>query len=84
MATQTVLNPSGEQFEIAFDGQRAVVVEVGGGLRTYAVDGRDVHRRLRRPTRWRSAGRGQVLDPVAQPAAGRELRVRRDVGISFR
>jgi hypothetical protein len=25
--------PSGEQFEIAFDDQRAVVVEVGGGLR---------------------------------------------------
>lgn len=34
--------PSGEQFEIAFGEQRAVVVEVGGGIRTYAVGERDV------------------------------------------
>ena len=35
--------PSGEQFEIAFEDQQAVVVEVGGGLRTYTVGGgRDV------------------------------------------
>jgi aldose 1-epimerase len=34
--------PSGEQHEIAHGGQRAVVVEVGGGIREYAVDGRDV------------------------------------------
>ena len=27
--------PSGEQIEIAFGEQRAVVVEVGGGLRSY-------------------------------------------------
>ena len=31
--------PSGEQIEIVHGGQRAVVVEVGGGLRTYDVDG---------------------------------------------
>ena len=62
MATQTaVLKPSGEQFEIALEGQHAVV-EVGGGLRMYAVDGRDVidgygvHEMA-------SAGRGQVLIP---------------------
>lgn len=30
----TVL-PSGEQFEIRADGQRATIVEVGGGLREY-------------------------------------------------
>ena len=35
-------SPSGEQFEIAFGDQRAVVTEVGGGLRTYSVDGREV------------------------------------------
>jgi aldose 1-epimerase len=35
-------SPSGEQFEIAFGEQRAVAVEVGGGLRTYSVDGEDV------------------------------------------
>jgi aldose 1-epimerase len=35
-------SPSGEQWEIAAAGHRAVVVEVGGGLREYAVDGTDV------------------------------------------
>lgn len=34
--------PSGTQFEIRFGQQRAVVVEVGGGLREYAVEGRAV------------------------------------------
>jgi aldose 1-epimerase len=34
--------PSGEQFEIAFGQQRATVVEVGGGLREYAVSGQPV------------------------------------------
>ncbi len=34
--------PSGEQFEINAGGQRATIVEVGGGLREYAVDGRPV------------------------------------------
>lgn len=37
----TVL-PSGEKFEIRADGQRATIVEVGGGLREYAVDSRPV------------------------------------------
>lgn len=35
----TVL-PSGEQFEIRADGQRATIVEVGGGLRENEVDSR--------------------------------------------
>jgi len=34
--------PSGEQLEIAHGGQRATVVTVGGGLRTYTVDGAPV------------------------------------------
>ena len=34
--------PSGEQFEIEAGDQRAVVVEVGGGLRTYSAAGREV------------------------------------------
>jgi aldose 1-epimerase len=34
--------PSGEQFEINAGGQRATIVEVGGGLREYEVDGRPV------------------------------------------
>jgi aldose 1-epimerase len=36
------LFPSGDQLEIARGGHRAVVVTVGGGLRTYDVDGRAV------------------------------------------
>src|SRR3954467_10292518 len=34
--------PSGRQFEIAAGDQRAVVVEVGGGVRVYAHGDRDV------------------------------------------
>jgi len=34
--------PSGEQFELSSGGQRAVIVEVGGGVREYSVDGRAV------------------------------------------
>ncbi|MGC9669056.1 aldose 1-epimerase family protein [Planosporangium sp. 12N6] len=34
--------PSGTQWTIRAAGQRAVVVEVGGGLREYAIDGADV------------------------------------------
>jgi aldose 1-epimerase len=36
------LLPSGEQFEINAGGQRATIVEVGGGVREYEVDGRPV------------------------------------------
>jgi galactose mutarotase-like enzyme len=35
-------SPSGTQWEISYGRQRAVVVEVGGGLREYAVDGSPV------------------------------------------
>lgn len=34
--------PSGEQFDIVAGGQRAIVVEVGGGVRQYTVDGSEV------------------------------------------
>ncbi len=34
--------PSGEQFEISHGDQRATIVEVGGGIREYEVDGRAV------------------------------------------
>jgi len=36
------LPPSGEQFELSAGGQRATLVEVGGGVREYSVDGRPV------------------------------------------
>jgi aldose 1-epimerase len=38
----TALPPSGEQFEIVHGEQRATIVEVGGGVREYAVGGRPV------------------------------------------
>lgn len=36
------LIPSGEQYEIACGTQRAIIVEVGGGLRTYSRDNREL------------------------------------------
>ncbi len=35
-------HPTGDQYEITFEGHRAVVTEVGATLRVYSVDGRDV------------------------------------------
>jgi aldose 1-epimerase len=34
--------PSGQQFELSHGDQRATIVEVGGGIRTYRVGERDV------------------------------------------
>jgi aldose 1-epimerase len=53
---------SGEQYELEWGSQRAVVTEVGGGLRTYTVDGRDVLDGYRLDELCPS-GRGQVLIP---------------------
>jgi aldose 1-epimerase len=39
---QMAVIPSGEQFEIASGEQRAVIVEVGGGVREYSIAGRPV------------------------------------------
>ena len=57
-----VAPPSGDQIEIAFGDQRAVVVEVGGGLRTYSADGHDVLDGYGVDERCPS-GRGQLLIP---------------------
>jgi aldose 1-epimerase len=54
--------PSGEQFELAFESQRAVIVEVGGGIRTYSVGGNDVLDGYGVEERCPS-GRGQLLIP---------------------
>jgi aldose 1-epimerase len=57
-----MIAPSGEQVELAFGEQRATVVEVGGGVRTYSIggqpilDGYDVDEMCH-------SGRGQVLIP---------------------
>jgi aldose 1-epimerase len=56
------VRPSGEQTELALGDQRAVVTEVGAGLRTYAAGGREVldgysvHELA-------ESGRGQLLIP---------------------
>jgi aldose 1-epimerase len=57
-----VTAPSGEQHEIAAAGQRAVVVEVGGGLRVYSSGGRELldGYEVDEPC---TSGRGQVLIP---------------------
>jgi len=57
-----MIGPTGEQITIALGDQQAVIVEVGGGLRSYSVRGRDLidgydsHEMS-------SSGRGQVLIP---------------------
>jgi len=53
---------SGDQHEIAFGAQRAVVVEVGGGLRTYAAGGLELLDGYGEDELCHS-GRGQILAP---------------------
>jgi aldose 1-epimerase len=54
--------PSGRQFELRTGRQRAVVVEVGGGLREYEVDGQPVLEGYTRDA-MADGGRGQPLLP---------------------
>jgi aldose 1-epimerase len=54
--------PSGEQITIAAGDQQAVIVEVGGGLRSYSVDGQDIIDGYE-AGEMASSGRGQVLIP---------------------
>jgi aldose 1-epimerase len=54
--------PSGAQIELTHGDQRAVIVEVGGGLREYAADGEAVLDGYAEHERCRS-GRGQILAP---------------------
>jgi aldose 1-epimerase len=57
-----VIAPSGEQITITAGDQHAVVVEVGGGLRSYSVGGRELVDGYR-ADEMSSSGRGQVLIP---------------------
>jgi aldose 1-epimerase len=59
---RAMIAPSGEQIEIVAGDQQAVVVEVGGGLRSYTVGGRDVVDGYR-ADEMSSSGRGQALIP---------------------
>ena len=58
----TLTPPSGNQIELAHGDQRAVVVEVGGGLREYTVEGKDVLDGYARDEMC-TVGRGQMLIP---------------------
>jgi aldose 1-epimerase len=61
--------PSGDQFEISWDGYRAVVTECGAGLRELEYDGRPLV--LGFPEeRTASSGRGQLLAPWPNRVAG--------------
>ena len=60
--TQQPTSASGEQYEIAFGTHRAEITEVGAGLRSYTVDGRDVIDGYDRDEMCPS-GDGQILAP---------------------
>ncbi len=62
-------HPSGEQVELVHGAHRAVVVEVGGGLREYTVDGVPVIDGYP-DTEMCSGGRGQTLIPWPNRIAG--------------
>jgi len=59
---QTSAYPSGEQFEVARGQMRAIITEVGAGLRSFSVGGREVLDGYRQDE-MASSGRGQVLLP---------------------
>ena len=57
-----MIAPSGEQIAIAVGDQQAVIVEVGGGLRSYSASGLDLVDGYG-ADEMSSSGRGQVLIP---------------------
>jgi aldose 1-epimerase len=57
-----MIAPSGKQITIVANDQQAVVVEVGGGLRTYSIGGRELLDGYG-ADEMSSSGRGQVLIP---------------------
>src|SRR6201984_3015264 len=57
-----VISPSGRQITIAAGDQHAVVVEVGGGLRSNSAGGRELVDGYK-ADEMSSSGRGQVLIP---------------------
>jgi aldose 1-epimerase len=65
----TAIAPSGEQIELSCGEQRVVVVEVGGGLRSYSVGDREVLDGYGLDER-ATAGRGQLLIPWPNRLAG--------------
>ena len=62
IAAERLMLPSGRQVELAAGDQRAVIVEVGGGLRTYSAGGADLLDGYPADAMCSSA-RGQLLIP---------------------
>ena len=62
LVTEQTMPPSGEQHEISAGDHRAVVVAVGGGVRSYTVGGRDVVDGYA-AERMADGARGQTLAP---------------------
>jgi aldose 1-epimerase len=62
IAEATVVAPTGDQITITAADQQAVIVEVGGGLRSYSSGGRECVDGYR-ADEMSSSGRGQVLIP---------------------
>ena len=71
IGARTAIAPSGEQVELSRGDQRVVVVEVGGGLRSYSVGDREVLDGYGVDER-ATSGRGQLLTSVAEPPRRRE------------
>jgi len=65
--------PTGQQYELRHGRHRATIVEVGGGLRSYAVDGLDVVDGYG-PGERCTAGRGQPLIPWPNRVADGQYR----------
>lgn len=61
--------PTGEQFEVRHGDQRAIATEVGAGLRSYTVAGRELLDSYG-PDAMPTGGRGQVLLPWPNRIAG--------------
>src|SRR6266566_1765502 len=66
--------PSGRQFELTAGQQRAVIVEVGGGLREYAVDGQPVLDGYAADA-MADGGRGQPAVILSDPTTGKSVTV---------
>ena len=62
LADRCAVAPSGRQLDISFGDQHLVVVEVGGGIRSYSADGFEVLDGYGADEQCPS-GRGQVLVP---------------------
>ena len=81
--SSSVALPSGTQWQIAFQGHAAVIVEVGGGLRAYTADGEDVVDGYPAESLC-PGGAGQALQPWPNRIRDGRLRTIRTLGGSQR